>query len=255
MLYDRTSCRTGRALRKSLGLPGGLPPHYERHPEQDFLIRWGSTAGRDAAITLNARDAVARAANKYEALRVMQDAGVRVVPFSKNPAELQGTILGRSLNHTGGRDVRVYPAGMLDGMWRAHHHYTQFIPSSHEMRIHVCDGEMVRAQIKKGEEECDFPIRNHDNGYTFVPFVRQRPNAERIQVAVDAVKALGLDFGAVDLLCGRDGRSYVLEVNSSAGCCRPTGALWAGALLSAARERGIALRLDERHLEVLSPDE
>jgi len=251
MVYDRTSCRTGRALRKSLGLPGGLPPHFERHPEVDFLIRWGSSQGRDAAVTLNKATSVALAANKYAALEAMQREGVRTVPFSRNPATLEGTVFGRSQWHAGGTDIVVADADNAYG----HHHYTQFIPSEYEMRLHICDEELVRAQVKKGVAEGDIPIRNHARGYHFTPFVGRRPNKERVDTAAAAVKSLGLDFGAVDLLVGVDGRSHVLEVNTSAGCCRPTGLLWAGALLSAARERGVDLRLDERHLGVLSPNE
>lgn len=76
---------------------------------------------------------------------------------------------------------------------------------------------VIRSQIKKGEDG-DLPIRNHDNGYTFVTFTEKRPHQSRLDTAVAAVKALGLEFGAVDMLLLPDGSERVLEVNTAPSC-------------------------------------
>lgn len=254
MLYDRRSSRTGRALRRALGLRGGMPSHFERHPENDFLIRWGSTAGEDARITINPRQCVVRAANKLLSLQVLREAGVLVPDHSEVPFELEYPMLGRSRTHHGGTDIVVYTE-QTTGMLGRHHFFTQFVPSTHEMRIHIAGGEMIRAQVKRGENEPEIPIRNHAQGYSFAPYTHTQPHERRVEAARRAVAALELDFGAVDLLAGTDGETYVLEVNTGVGCCRPTGMIYMDALHRIARERGVELRRDERHLDVLSPDE
>jgi len=38
-----------------------------------------------------------------------------------------------------------------------------------------------------------------------------------VELAGDALQAIGLDFGAVDILVGKDGQNYVLECNSAPG--------------------------------------
>jgi glutathione synthase/RimK-type ligase-like ATP-grasp enzyme len=85
----------------------------------------------------------------------------------------------------------------------------------------VFGGKVIRSQIKVGEDG-DLPIRNHANGYTFIPFVTKQPLQSRLDTAIEAVAALGLDFGAVDMLCLPDGTERVLEVNTAAACDEPT---------------------------------
>jgi D-alanine-D-alanine ligase-like ATP-grasp enzyme len=70
---------------------------------------------------------------------------------------------------------------------------------------------------------------------------------------VNAVVALGLDFGAVDLLIGDDGQTYVLEVNTAPACSPMTAACYIGAfqrLLGLPEEQ-----IDLTRLDILSPDQ
>lgn len=79
---------------------------------------------------------------------------------------------------------------------------------------------MIRVQGKY----LDYPdqhtnpyIQNYSQGFRFRS-PRYNPNQERLDAAVKAVEALGLDFGAVDLLIGEDRQTYVLEVNTAPSC-------------------------------------
>ena len=57
-------------------------------------------------------------------------------------------------------------------------------------------------------------IKNYAQGFRFrTP--DKRLNSDRTEAAINAVSALGLLFGAVDLLIGEDRRAYVLEVNTA----------------------------------------
>lgn len=255
-LYNPATSRTGRALGRALGASRGYPSRWERLGAQsDALVRWGSSSGNDAPITINTRQAVENAANKLRMLELLRDGGINVPAFSTNWRDLEYPFLGRSRNHRGGSDIVIYmgddtpdPSG--------HAFFTEFVESTHEIRFHVLGGEVIRAQIKEGpRHEGHLPIRNHDHGFRFVPYVNSRPHAHRSDAAIEAVRCLGLDFGSVDVLCGVDSSTVVLEVNSSAGCSRPTAGLYARGIAQLLQNKGIEIpRLNEGALDVLSPD-
>jgi hypothetical protein len=83
----------------------------------------------------------------------------------------------------------------------------------------VVNDEVIRVQGKflDNPKQAQAHIRNYATGYRFrAP--RRRLKPERLTMAVEAVKSLGLDFGAVDLLVADDGLGYVLEVNTAPSC-------------------------------------
>lgn len=98
--------------------------------------------------------------------------------------------------------------------------YTLYVPNTREYRLHVFKDRVLRVQGKY----LDFPhqhtipyIQNYAQGFRFrAPSVQLHQH--RLDFAVEAVRALGLDFGAVDMLIGEDGKSYFLEVNSAPAC-------------------------------------
>lgn len=216
ILYRGATSPTGRALRQRIGCHGGKPAHYSRQRESVSVVRWGVSGGEDAPRVLNPGNAVAKAANKYESLRILQEAGVNVPRFSTNPSDFgDATFLGRKRTHFGGRDITVFDGLHTEAVFSDF--FTEFVPSDNEMRLHIFRGELLGAQIKKWEGVGDVPevpIRNRDRGWVFVPYLHSRPNQSRVDAAVAAVEALGLDFGAVDILSERD---TVLEVNTAPG--------------------------------------
>lgn len=78
-----------------------------------------------------------------------------------------------------------------------------------DVRINIVGGEPVVAMERKNSS--DFRA-NITIGGTACKYI---PSAEEEKLAVNACKALGLDFGGVDLLFGKDG-PLVCEVNSNA---------------------------------------
>lgn len=218
LLMTKHGCTTARALRALLGAQGGYYSHMMRR-NHGRVVNWGEGRCPEMNDVLNPGNAVAKAANKLESLRVLQEAGIHVPRFSTNPYDFgDATILGRRRSHTGGTDIRVFDGGHTEGIFSDY--FTEFVPSAREFRIHVFRGEVIGSQVKQWEGEGDVPdtpIRNHSRGWVFVPFVRSQPNRSRKDAAVSAVEALGLDFGAVDVLAGTDGNTYVLEVNTAPG--------------------------------------
>jgi hypothetical protein len=225
ILYTDSTSVTGRALKGILGISGGTQGTEER---PDTLIRWGSAIGvpkRPRQGAINGKAAVARASNKLDTLDILLREGVRIPQIFRAGEVTRNApfpLLARKTRGQGGKDIKlvmqfadVERAGNPD-------FFSEYIPTFREFRVHVFQGEVLKINEKLLTKVEDFKvpwIRNLDNGYTFRQvkdlrgFVRDRVEAR----AVDAVDALELDFGAVDVILGDDGEVYVLEVNTGPG--------------------------------------
>ena len=253
-LYHRTTRPTGEVLARALGLPHGTTPPEDR---QDFVIRWGSQASmryRPSLFTLNPAAAIGRATDKLASLERMRERGVVVPRFSETASELRAPFLGRMRNHTRGQDIQfclqlsdAHRTGFRD-------FFVEYVPVAREYRARVVGDECVRVSEKiltDSENYCPW-IRNYEHGHTFrSPLVRL--NVYQEAMAVAAVKAHGLDFGAVDLIVGDDGHTYVLEVNTAPALSPRSAGAMVGAFARLISERaGIDLDPDFTVLDALS---
>lgn len=218
LLYHANSHVTGNRLGDYLGIPHGR----ECTDRYDYLIRWGSRssveyAPRDGVI--NSQTSLRQTSDKLESLRMLEEAGINVPDFVEDRDEISETFgypaLGRSENHTRGQDINLIlqwrDAYLTDG----NDFFTEYIPTDMEYRMHVANGEVVKVHEKRLRSEADnHPfIRNAETGWVFL---NPRDEAPPDQLAVDAVSALGLDFGAVDVVREEEtGDHYILEVNSA----------------------------------------
>lgn len=213
----------------------------------DIIINWGnSTAPRwDMRNILNKPEAVAVAVNKLATLRALEDAEVSHVPFTTDLEYANvhfGDVVCRKIltGHSGeGIEIvkddapnkRILPSAPL---------YTQFIPKSVEYRVHVFGGQVIdyTKKIKRVDGEVksrikDDRVRSHTLGWEFIRDVAPRESVK--QLAIDAVKALGLDFGSVDII--RSNKvNYVLEVGTACGLSPHGVDCYVGAILSYLQE-------------------
>lgn len=100
--------------------------------------------------------------------------------------------------------------------------YTRFFVKETEYRVHVFDGQVIDVQekrLRKGaleQENRSQYIRNTANGWVFCRENVDPPLAAK-EAAIDAVDALKLHFGAVDVAVNKKGQVAVFEVNTAPG--------------------------------------
>lgn len=105
--------------------------------------------------------------------------------------------------------------------------YVLYIPKRQEYRVHVANGMVVDLQRKArrrdvADEDINWRIRNHDNGFIFQRNDLVVPHSVSVQ-AINACKACGLDFGAVDIVFNeKQDKAYVLEINTAPGLAGST---------------------------------
>jgi len=213
--------------------------------EGDVVISWG--VGDDKAwphlpnhIHINSCEAIYKAVNKRKTFHYLTNAGVQTVPWTENKAIAQewldngDTVVARTIltGHEGAGIVIMEPGDeLVDSKL-----YTKYIFKDKEFRVHAtCLGAFAtHRKIRDPKREpTNWKVRSWKNG-----FIYQRknipPNETRDELGVDAVRALGLDFGAVDIIEDKLGNFYVLEVNTAPGIEGETVPAYAAALTALA---------------------
>lgn len=102
--------------------------------------------------------------------------------------------------------------------------YVRYIPKNFEFRIHVMkfgdQYEVIDAQRKirdPNQEPKNWKVRSHDNGFIFARNGLTIPDCV-VQNACATLPALGIQFGAVDIVYqSKKNKAYVLEVNTAPG--------------------------------------
>jgi glutathione synthase/RimK-type ligase-like ATP-grasp enzyme len=93
---------------------------------------------------------------------------------------------------------------------RAATHFMEWVEAPREYRVHIFKGRSIRISEKKFGEK---GVTSTGNYVTIKP---TEPIGHVRRAAKKAVEAVGLDFGAVDILAD-DENCWVLEVNSAPG--------------------------------------
>lgn len=187
------------------------------------IVCWGQGA-RESVPTLNGN---AGQHDKLAQFRLLREGGVRVPEFiqpgsgfTPNP-NMTGVWFGRQLRHHGGSDITLvlqsedFAARVASGS----QFFTKFIPSTAEYRVWIYRRKHLGTYVKvlAHPEQYRGIGRNYDNGFSFNLVDSASVPRVAVDMAAQAVTSLGLDFGAVDMLLGKDGQYYVLEVNTAPG--------------------------------------
>lgn len=195
-----------------------------RHGPGD--INWGRRRSTSARLNVD----ITAACNKRRARELFDEYGVpspavydaqeaySIVTRETPNEALHGMVLiGRPDFHTRGRGF--WRVETLDDLNRAvagtrrkqpATHFMQFVDAPKEFRVHVFKGKSIRISQKAfNEDRSDYTTARPEEG---------SPRKRLRKAAREAVAAVGLDFGAVDLLASEDQRRcWVLEVNAAPG--------------------------------------
>jgi hypothetical protein len=199
------------------------------------VLNWGSATlpqfqfGR----IINKPDAVNVAGNKLLSFRKLKDAGVSIPEFTTDAEVARRWIVDGNvavartvLRGHSGEGIIINGGPDWDGVLTPAPLYVQYKKKKHEFRVHVFNGTIIDVQQKKRErgverEGVEKYVRSHANGWVFCreDLNLNEENRTRISdLAVSAIRALGLDFGAVDIIFNeRENTFYVLEVNTAPG--------------------------------------
>jgi len=202
-----------------------------RYREGHTIINWGNSRrpswmSEDVPV-INKPEAVAVASNKLTTLQKLTEAGVATVTWTTDWDTASDwdvkTFVRNKLTGHSGEGIEVFEGNMALPPAPL---YTMAIENTGEYRVHVFKGEVIHYQKKSRRvdeagnvitpdgEEAD--VRNLASNWVYRTGNLRR--LERIEeLAKSAVIALGLDFGAVDIIKDENGEVFVLEVNTAPG--------------------------------------
>lgn len=235
----KVGSKSATALAKSLKTKKVFPNRNYRPRSNHVIINWGSSTVPDwiyqaqAAETtiINHPDRVAIAANKLYTFNRLEFCDVPHPEFTTDVEVAQQwwrercPVVGRhKLTGHSGEGIETWGLSSDDAPIDAPIAplYVKYIKKKHEYRVHVFNGEVIDVQQKRkrqevDNEEVDYQVRNHHTGWVYCRGDLQEPDNLR-EIAIRAVSAVGLEFGAVDIIWNeRQNQCYVLEVNTACG--------------------------------------
>lgn len=195
------------------------------------IINWGRgsafPANMAGSVILNEPLAVSKASNKLTTMRELQKAGVALPEWTDKRQDAlawlndgaQAFCRTKLQGHSGeGIVIAEGPKELVDAPL-----YTKWNRIGKEFRVHVANGKVIDIQRKARKREVEdddvnWKVRNLAGGFIFARGDAGEIKADTIKECENAIIALGLDFGAVDVIETKaDGKPMVLEVNTACG--------------------------------------
>lgn len=208
---SKSGCKSARGIASIIGCPSKYSLPKSKHV---FIVPYGVDLPNAHLNNKLIKD-------KKKALLILKEKGLPIPTIIEKQEAIHLSdndfpILGRKNFHTKGRDVVVIKS--KKELNNSSDYYVKFIPKWSEYRVHVFDGvaKVVAAKTHDNKEVAKKnPIWNDSNGWK--QFTYTGEHLSKLQkLGEDAVKALGYDFGAVDII-RRDKEFFILEVNSAPG--------------------------------------
>lgn len=229
ILPYKTASKSANDLAEALDWPViGKDVNLVRVKPSYTIVNWGKGVidpMYSGCRVINKPEAICRAVNKLSCFTQLKARNVPTVEWTTSRTEAAAWLASRTKvcarTEVEGRDGSgLTLVGPTDG-WTAPvlpiaPLYTKFVNARAEYRINVCNDRTVGVQLKVPTRDNANPdIKTGGNGYGFRLLAESEiPHGIR-PVARDAIRALGLDFGGVDLINTTDGRVLVLEVNTA----------------------------------------
>ncbi|WWV92023.1 hypothetical protein [Escherichia phage PJNS034] len=244
LIREMNTHRGFRNIRPVMGSENGSARLFQA--TNRFIMNWGSSQPLntdESNFVLNKPEAVGLATHKlrffqhvhqWNQEKIAQGVNGLTVPIpewttSRDEAQTWAghdhlVYARQRLQGHSGEGIEVY--GINQVVERAPLYTKGIIGARREYRVHVIAGQVALVQLKKrrnGGEAVgngNDHVRNLGSGWVYA-VSDARPSPVVLSAAQNAVRALGLDFGAVDIIAkGRKGQErecWVLEVNTAPG--------------------------------------
>lgn len=190
--------------------------------KSDVVVNWGDVQP-PGFCTVN-RENIRVASNKLLFFRRMRELAPDVIPeFWESRGDIPDEafpIVCRTVlaGHSG--------AGIVISNTRDHlvdaPLYVRYVKKQEEYRVHCTRDQILAIQRKARrsdapDEDVNWQVRNHANGFIFAREGFDTPDSVTA-AATTALGAVGLDFGAVDVIWNeKQQRAFVLEINTAPG--------------------------------------
>jgi glutathione synthase/RimK-type ligase-like ATP-grasp enzyme len=180
-------------------------------------------------IYLNKPSDIVANRNKMAAIQRFRSSGVDApevytIDDITNPTKnITFPIIGRRTSHQGGSDAiicldRTTAKKAASRGQSPSQFFVKYIPKTEEYRVHIFASEFFMGSKKIHNNDTSNPISDYiwssNNGWTFTNERPENIPDEAKRIAIAAIRASNLMFGAVDVIKGEDNGFYVLEVNS-----------------------------------------
>jgi len=208
VLCNRRTRKSARILKEQLSINeyDGLP------------INYGCSRLNYSGEVLNKPEAVGKAVNKHLALQILEDYEVPTPLISEEEAleliEEGERVVGRKTYHMKGRGFWLlrYPHRLRRAKRLGATYFLRYIEDAREFRVHIVGDKSIK--ISEKIKPYGVIKANHDNGTIFQYPEDFNHKKTLRRIAKESIEALGLDFGAVDILW-KDDEFFVIEVNTA----------------------------------------
>lgn len=201
----------------------------------DVVINWGSQKWLDGLSRvnhiLNNPSSIRNASNKLLSFERFKEYGVPTLDYSSSIEQAkewidEGQVVFQRTTHTGHSGNNIVLAHNHDDLIPAPI-YTKNFNKEREYRVHIFKDKRVAIQQKRlknsenREQEPDEYVWNHAKGQRV--FVRNSVEItdtmleEVTDIGINAIKALDLDFGALDVGWNEEEGFKVFEINTGFG--------------------------------------
>lgn len=191
--------------------------------DNKIIIRWGNTidVNMNNSIVYNKAEAIQRATNKKLCRELFQMNNLncpRLIVFENDVKSFP--IIARPAKHSKGKNFVV-----LNNMeqFKAHYYhnsingwyYSEFVDKKQEFRLHIGHGKVLNYLEKPKPDNGQIAWNRAINEDPFINIKWDDYNNEVCTLAIKALNILGLDFGAVDIMLDKNGKTSLLEVNTA----------------------------------------
>lgn len=194
------------------------------HPnlENVKVIRWGNRieiTTNNESIVYNTSSSIGYSSNKCLARKLFIKNKVKTPQLysDENPPQ-DFPVIARPSYHSKGQNFVVLSTKKEFFAHYDNHadwYYSEYIDKEKEFRVYVAHGKVLGVTEKpKPEDEEQLAWNQAINHDKWILLKWANYPLEVVKEACKAVKALGLDFGGVDVML-KDGKAYVLESNTA----------------------------------------